>query len=134
VLNQLIFTRGLFLAAAFGGAFSSTDGVNWAYVGAPASFQTLGAGDRFLLGVGADGVLYEGDYLPQLLGQPRRLANGQLEWSVSGAPGLNYQIEYSDDLRTWQTLTTVSNAPVPFSFTDPGAVNHASRFYRSSTP
>jgi hypothetical protein len=134
-LGQVIFAHGLFFAATGGGLFSSLSGFDWAYAGLPNTDLTvIGAGPNSFLGMGTDGVIYQSDFLLERLGQPRWLANGQLEWSVSGAPGLNYRIEYSDDLRAWQTLTTVSNAPTPYSFTDSGALNRASRFYRLSIP
>ena len=64
---------------------------------------------------------------------PHWRPNSQLEWAVSGAPHVNYRVEFSEDLQTWQTLTDVTNAAAAQPFTDPGAATRWSRFYRVVT-
>jgi hypothetical protein len=79
--NETTFTMALLLGV-------SPEGVNWAHVGTPAcSFSSLYlyAAESAVLALGADGVLYESDFLSQRLGQRRWLPNGQLEWTVTTA-------------------------------------------------
>ena len=57
-------------------------------------------------------------------------AGGACELTIEAEPNRSWQIKASGDLSTWQTLTTLTNNPVTFQFTDTAAAGVASRFYR----
>ena len=59
-----------------------------------------------------------------------RLANGQLQWTLSGAPMSNYTISVSSDLKTWKTLTTVTTTNGSAMGSDPNS-GLKQRFYRA---
>ncbi len=77
-------------------------------------------------------VLYQSDPI-QHLSTARSTGAGQLEWSVTGRRALDYRIEFSDDLKRWQTLGAVTNASPVQSFVDPEVGSHPHRFYRTVT-
>lgn len=58
------------------------------------------------------------------------LAHGQARLQVSGAAGLNYTVQASTNLTTWDTLFTTNTSTMPFSWADPGAASYPARFYR----
>jgi hypothetical protein len=130
----IVFGNGLFLARSDSGLFSSSDGVNWTQCVAPATaqLQTIAVGEGVFLAVGEDAILYQSGAIERL-DNPRWLPNQDLEWTVIGAPHIDYRIEFSEDLLNWQTLTRVTNAPTTSSFTDPGATTRPRRFYRLLT-
>jgi hypothetical protein len=133
-IGKIVFGNGFFLATLGDrGLLSSTDGLSWTKLAAPnAYFQSIAAGEGVFLAIGGDGLLYRSGPLERL-GSPRRLANGALEWTVTGARHINYGLEFSEDLLNWQTFARVTNAPPTYSFTDPGAANRGGRFYRVVT-
>ena len=65
----------------------------------------------------------------------RRINNGQVELSLSTAPGQPYRIETSPDLMIWQTLFT-TNGPANgmLLYIEVIATNLPSRFYRAVSP
>ena len=133
----LVFGNGVFLALANGEEFwSSSDGIAWtrgATLGGSGGLQTIAAGEGVFFAFGGDrSILYQSGPLERL-GNPRRLPGLGLEWTVTGAPFINYRLEFSEDLLNWQTLARVTNAPPTYSFTDPGAANRGGRFYRVVT-
>jgi hypothetical protein len=136
---RVVFANGLFLAwvsttgAESGGLWYSVDGFTWAKCGGVAAGFTVPlAGDGVFLATGSDGILYQSGPFERLV-DPQRLPNRRLEWTVNGTPNINYRIEYSEDLRDWQTLEEVTNAPASRPFVDPGAATHTKRFYRVVT-
>ena len=58
------------------------------------------------------------------------LTNGQIQWTLSGAPMSNYTISVSTDLKTWKTLTTVTTTNGAATGLDPNP-GLQQRFYRA---
>jgi uncharacterized delta-60 repeat protein len=56
---------------------------------------------------------------------------GQFVLGLNVEPGRQYRIEYSTDLRTWTTLTTVNSGHGVLTFTDTTSVGSARRYYRA---
>jgi hypothetical protein len=63
-----------------------------------------------------------------------RATDGSVNLSVSGDRGLLYVFEGSTNLLNWTWLGVRSNATGAVQFTDFGATNYASRFYRVFAP
>jgi autotransporter-associated beta strand protein len=65
------------------------------------------------------------------------LSNGAFQMNFIGAPGYTYYIQATASLNppaNWTTLSTnMANSNGLFNFTDQGATNYASRYYRSTT-
>ena len=59
-------------------------------------------------------------------------ANGLVELKMKSWKGFVYDIEASNDLKTWTRLTTLTNETGTLSFADPVARGAAQRFYRVS--
>ena len=57
--------------------------------------------------------------------------NGAFGFSVTGAPGLTYEIDASSNLLNWLAVTSLIPTSSPFQFSDPGAANAARTFYRA---
>lgn len=136
--SRVVFGNGLFLASGRRtsggpGVWSSSDGVTWIQCAGPdGDGFSMVAGDGCFFAIGPGDTLYQSGPFERLV-NPRWLPNMHLEWTVSGAPNINYRIEYSEDLRNWQTLEEVTNAPASRLFVDPGGATNASRFYRVVT-
>jgi hypothetical protein len=137
--HTIAFGNGLFLATGPSrttgseSLWSSPDGVTWIQCSAPDSIGTIAAGEGVFLALGGNGsILYQSGPIERL-GNPRWLSNMDLEWTITGAPHLDYRIEVSEDLLSWQTLTRVTNAPARSSFIDSDASTHPGRFYRLAT-
>ncbi|MBI3416773.1 MAG: hypothetical protein HY043_15900 [Verrucomicrobia bacterium] len=135
-VGKVVFGNGLFLASASGGTFYSRDGVSWTPRADSPHFEAVGVGNGVFFGWNAsypgrsvDDTLYQSGPIERL-SDPHRLASGQLEWTVNGAPHANYRIEFTEDFVTWQTLITVTDADAAKTFTDSEAANHRNRFYR----
>jgi len=58
-------------------------------------------------------------------------ANGAFGFSVSGAPGLTYEIDASSNLLNWLSVTSLIPTSSPFQFSDPAATNVPQTFYRA---
>jgi hypothetical protein len=114
-----------------GRLWSSSDGVTWTECGAtPEGIWSLRAREGVFLGFGSEpSIVYQSGPLERL-GNPRWLPNAGLEWTVTGAPRIDYRIECSEDLLRWQTLSRVTNAPASYPFIDPAGAVRPSRFYR----
>ena len=68
---------------------------------------------------------------PQILVSTlRRTSAGEFEFALAGTVGANYEIQVSNDLKTWDTMMTVpmTNSPLWCSDT---VTNLPSRFYRA---
>jgi hypothetical protein len=66
------------------------------------------------------------------LTQPMRLPDGTAEFVLTGEPNRTYGIEFSEDLVSWNSLSPVTTSGSgTATFSDPAAVNSASRFYRA---
>ena len=63
-----------------------------------------------------------------------RAADGAVDLSVSGNPGLIYVLEASTNLVNWTKLGACSNVTGALSFADSKATNYVTRFYRVSIP
>jgi len=59
-----------------------------------------------------------------------KLPNGQVQWTLSGAPMSNYTILFSSDLKTWKTLTTVTTTNGSVTVIDQ-TTGQKQRFYRA---
>jgi hypothetical protein len=70
---------------------------------------------------------------PLLLG-PRVGAGGIFIFTLSGTPGLTYQVEVSSNLQDWAPLALVSLITGQADFTDTIPSNSTSRFYRARLP
>jgi O-glycosyl hydrolase len=72
-----------------------------------------------------------------LLLDPRTTTTGGFTFTLDGDAGCTYVIDVSTNLVEWAPLGTLSNAVGRAEFTDSGALNSTSRFYRArlaSTP
>lgn len=58
-------------------------------------------------------------------------ASGALQLGFTGEPGLNYLIQYSDDLQSWTTWTNVTAAASAQVFSPPSPPASPHRFYRA---
>ncbi len=56
--------------------------------------------------------------------------NGEFELQFIGVSGIEYVVEYSTDLMTWETLTTFVGSANTRHIVDSDAAQHRSRFYR----
>ncbi len=137
-LYQVVFESGFFLSEnGSGNVYSSSDGITWTTNLTSLSYiESLAVGEGVFLAYGADASgqgLFQSDPIERL-GQPVRQPNGKLQWTVTGARHLNYEVEASEDLLTWQSLTNVTDSIPVQPFTDPDANGHQRRFYRVVTP
>jgi hypothetical protein len=137
--SKLVFGNGFFLASVWppdGSSprlLSSIDGLTWTQRPAPiGNFSIVAATEGAFFISGEDSSLYQSAPF-QWLGDPRWLSPAQLEWTVAGAPRSNYRLEFSEDLRVWQTFTHITNAPAMGTFIDPTAGRSPARFYRTVT-
>ena len=62
------------------------------------------------------------------LSTPIQLADGSLQFEITGLPPINCTIEASADLQTWIPL---GQGVLPFTYVDPDAAIYARRFYRA---
>jgi len=117
----------------------STNGSAWAALDPGTSYRLYGA--RFLnhafLITGVNGTILQNASLEtiQLDGKWNSVA-GQFELSMGGGLGQSFVVQSKDSVgaATWNNRLTVSNAPSPFSFTDPTSASQSSRFYRVVAP
>ncbi|HEX7577646.1 MAG TPA: hypothetical protein VF430_06380 [Verrucomicrobiae bacterium] len=58
------------------------------------------------------------------------MTNGQITLMVGGDYGPDYLIQVSTDLILWQNVFTNLSPTPPFNWTDTGATDFTSRFYR----
>lgn len=70
---------------------------------------------------------------PLILGSPKRLADGKMQFTLTGNLGTSFTIEASIDLTRWTALgtLTVTNADHTASFSDASAASFGLRFYRA---
>lgn len=137
-VDKVVFGNGLFLASGWSpdssreALFSSTDGIAWTRRATPAgNYWSLAAGTEGAFFItGEDNSLYQSAPFA-VLADPRWLSPAQLEWAVSGPPQANYRVEFSEDLRSWQVLGRITNAPAAGGFTDSSAGQHLACFYRT---
>jgi hypothetical protein len=59
------------------------------------------------------------------------MTNGAAVLVLQGPPTQQFSIEASEDLTAWEVLGIVQPADGSFSFVDPAAWSHGSRFYRA---
>ena len=80
-----------------------------------------------------NGLYYsQGAFSPRaVLSQPSRRANGDCELSLTSSGGLDYQIEFSADLKEWTPLTTLTKVTGTATFLDTNANQSTRRFYRA---
>jgi T5SS/PEP-CTERM-associated repeat protein len=57
-----------------------------------------------------------------------RLTDGSVQFEIAGIAPVEYSLEFSEDLKTWDTLT---EGTLPATFIDPDAVVLPTRFYRA---
>jgi len=67
---------------------------------------------------------------PRLDGPLGLTAEGFAAWLNAPVAG-TYRVEASGDLRTWETLVTLTNVSGRVRFLDPAATSAAQRFYRA---
>jgi hypothetical protein len=128
--SYLVFGNGLFLTSSGGTLWSSSDGMAWTECGASGDMIPVAAGEGVFLAYGFNPPnLYQSGPLERLE-NPRWVSNVGLEWTVTGAPRIDYRIEFSEDLLNWHTLSRVTDAPASYPFIDPDVVVRPSRFYR----
>jgi hypothetical protein len=61
---------------------------------------------------------------------PTFQANGAFSFSVTGTPGLAYEIDASSDPANWTVVTNVMSSTNQFVFTDATAIASSRKFYR----
>jgi hypothetical protein len=61
---------------------------------------------------------------------PSLESNGAFSFTVTGTPGLTYEIGASSDLSNWIVLTNLVPSSAQFKFTDPDAISSSHKFYR----
>ena len=61
---------------------------------------------------------------------PPEIAGTNLLFSLAGAAGRNYEVQYSTNLLNWLNLTTLSNITGTVTFTNP-ALSAVPQFYRT---
>jgi len=85
----------------------------------------------FPAGTYAAAILSTGEVVPltpPTLSEAGLAADGQFQFSVTGAPGCNYVVWGSTNLSDWTPLVTNTS---PFFFTDSGTGAFTARFYRA---
>ena len=70
--------------------------------------------------------------LPIGITTPKRLANGQFQFSFDTAIGVNYAVQYSTNLFQWFPFVTLGGIGVPLTLIDPNAASSPQHFYRVS--
>jgi hypothetical protein len=65
------------------------------------------------------------------LGWLRRDATGRVTLRLEGIGGRSYRMDVSDDLKNWQTVSSVVDLDGTVSFDDPPSLTRAQRFYRA---
>lgn len=75
-----------------------------------------------------------------LLGQPARMGDGSVQFSISGVPCRSYRVWASSNVAltpvtsTWTQLGSGTFGDTPTSFTDTSAMNYPTRFYIVTMP
>ena len=147
-INKIVFGNGTFLAMSGGrsqhGASgnshltSSTNGLDWTAGPSLTSNALLGGcyGQGTFVLVGAYGTIVQSaDFIsPQL--EQSRFVDGRFEASVTGEVGRRYRIQTATNVlaSNWRDLMAFTNSLPTRQFSDPGATNNPSRFYRVVSP
>jgi hypothetical protein len=67
--------------------------------------------------------------IPQL-SAPKTIASGQFQFELTGREGANYEIQFSSDLKTWNSLL-ITNASSSVQLLDPAPAPGGRHFYRA---
>ena len=89
----------------------------------------------YIIEYGGNQGIWEVTFLPPppaiVLSGPSLQTNGSFRFSVTGPPGLSYEIDASSNLLDWLPLTNLISTTSQFQFTDDSATNDSRRFYRA---
>ena len=109
---------------------SSTNTLTWLY--RKDDSCTAGSDCGWLDQVSLGGTLPPLPYTT--LRNPVRLADGRIQFTVDGDPGVQYRVEFATNLwnqSTWKSLTNVTSLSGSTVIIDSGAPNSPARFYRT---
>jgi hypothetical protein len=111
-LSGIAFGNRLFVALGGGAILTSTDGATWSQrANAAAGYVDLSGvayGNGHFVAVGQSGAILESGSLVTLSLTPAP-GVGMLSLSLEGSTGLDYTIQMSTDLISWQTLTNITS-------------------------
>jgi hypothetical protein len=68
------------------------------------------------------------------LKQPQKRSDANFQFQLYGQLGQTFTVEASTNFNTWTSVTSIVANTLPVDVVDLSASNHASRFYRASSP
>jgi len=140
-LGPLTFAGGYFVALANtlnSNLMVSTNGQDWEVHGFGTNFlaNAIAFGNNTFVAVGNGSVIVQSDILTGQSPNQPSLAMGQVpSLTITGEPGRDYRIEYTDDLpdtNSFQTLATIHLESSQTTWVDTTATNVLKRFYRAA--
>jgi hypothetical protein len=142
VLNGVAYGSGQFAAVGFadssvgyaGSILTSPDGINW-------TLRDLNGGELFgvayggghFIAVGNGGTILESGPIISL-SMKRDSDSGRLSLSLEGPNGLNYTIQSSTDLISWQDVTTTTGSQSIQIISDGLPTGFGRTFFRALSP
>ena len=108
-LSNIAYGSGQFVVVGASGAImTSIDGVNWVQreAGTPTDLYGIAYGNGHFVVIGSDAAILESGSIITVALKPNR-DTGFLDLSLEGPTGLNYTIQSSIDLSSWQDLTNI---------------------------
>jgi hypothetical protein len=133
-LSAVAYGAGQFVAVGIAGEIlSSRDGLNWTHRKSGASLAFLngvGYGNGHFIAVGYYGTILQSDPILNLV-VGRDLSTGVLSLLLEGPSGLGYTIQSSNDLVTWQDVTTITGNPSGKITLDGLPIASGNLFYRA---
>jgi hypothetical protein len=139
MLGPLAFAGNYFVAlgsTATSNLLVSTNGVDWETHGFGTNWQANGIafGNNSYVAVGNGSLILQSDTTTGAAPAPPTLGIGQApNLTITGEPGRDYEIEYTDDLANgtgFQPLATVHMESSELTWVDVTATNAPKRFYR----
>jgi hypothetical protein len=139
-LGPLTFAGGYFIAlgnVATSNLLLSTNAVDWELHGFGTNLVANGIafGNNTFVAVGNGSVILQSDTTGGPNAAPPSLAIGQVpNLTITGEPGRDYRIEYTDDLADtngFQPLATIHMEAEQMTWVDVTATNAPKRFYRA---
>jgi hypothetical protein len=116
------------LALSTGGVISGTPLVSGGFWFVVRVTDSVLATNDCLLGMAINNVT---NYPTAIITAPKRLSNGQFQFSFNTAEGTNYTILYATNLSgTWIPALTIVGPGTPITVIDPNATAGGTRFYR----
>ena len=130
-----LWAWGGYNGMAGGFIVSSPDGVDWTWHpwSSPGWLEDVAYGNGRFVAIGDFNTILSTQSTIRLEPIPA-LANGPLQFKISGPPGQSCRIQASMDFATWVTLTNCLVTDGGGQFIDFSATNFSHRFYQAVSP